>query len=59
MEQSGCLRTLSIPFILLYLLYLLEGVNSEKLFHNRDHSDVELQNHRQADAIVSPEEAQV
>ncbi|XP_073477285.1 matrix metalloproteinase-21-like [Aquarana catesbeiana] len=58
MEQSGCLKTVSISFTFLYLLYSLEGTSSEKLFHNRDHSDVELQNHPQADAILSPEAAQ-
>ncbi|XP_075066264.1 matrix metalloproteinase-21-like [Mixophyes fleayi] len=58
MEQAGCLKTVSIPVTVLHLLFLLEGTSSEKLFHNRDHSDVELQSHPQADAILSPEAAQ-
>ncbi|XP_063784479.1 matrix metalloproteinase-21-like [Pseudophryne corroboree] len=58
MEQAGCLKTVSSPVTVLYLLFLLEGTGSEKLFHNRDHSDVDLQNHPQADAILSPEAAQ-
>ncbi|KAM9310941.1 matrix metalloproteinase-21-like [Gastrophryne carolinensis] len=58
MEQAGCLKTVSLQLALLYLLYSPERVSLEKTFHNRDHSDVELDNRPQANAIISPEAAQ-
>ncbi|XP_069809377.1 matrix metalloproteinase-21-like [Dendropsophus ebraccatus] len=57
MEQAVCLKTVLILITGPCLLFL-KGSSSEKLFHNRDHSDIELQNHPQADAILSPEAAQ-
>ncbi|KAM4678106.1 matrix metalloproteinase-21-like isoform 1-T3 [Discoglossus pictus] len=58
MEQVFCPRTVSVPTTVLCLLLVSVRVGSEKLFHNRDHSDVDLQNLPQADAILSPEAAQ-
>ncbi|XP_040295750.1 matrix metalloproteinase-21-like [Bufo bufo] len=57
MEQVACLKTVLILITAPYLLFI-KGISSEKLFHSRDHSDLELQNHPQADAILSPEAAQ-
>ncbi|XP_044133851.1 matrix metalloproteinase-21-like [Bufo gargarizans] len=57
MEQVVCLKTVLILITAPYLLFI-KGVSSEKIFHSRDHSDLELQNHPQADAILSPEAAQ-
>lgn len=57
MEQVVCLKTVLILITAPYLLFI-KGTSSEKLFHSRDHSDLEPQNHPQADAILSPEAAQ-
>ncbi|XP_056373313.1 matrix metalloproteinase-21-like [Hyla sarda] len=57
MEQVVRLKTVLILIIAPCLL-LIKGSGSERLFHSRDHSDIELQNHPQADAILSPEAAQ-
>ncbi|XP_075712200.1 matrix metalloproteinase-21-like [Rhinoderma darwinii] len=57
MEQAVCLKTVLILITAPYLLFI-KGTSSEKLFHSRDHSDLELQNHPQADPILSPEAAQ-
>ncbi|MEE6478227.1 hypothetical protein FKM82_011788 [Ascaphus truei] len=58
MEKTGCFRTLTLLATLLCLLLISARTGSEKLFHNRDHSDIELQSVPQADAILSPEAAQ-
>ncbi|KAG8579635.1 hypothetical protein GDO81_010981 [Engystomops pustulosus] len=57
MEQVVGLKIVLILISAPYLLFL-KGTSSEKLFHNRDHSDLELQNHPQAGAILTPEAAQ-
>ncbi|KAM8973559.1 matrix metalloproteinase-21-like [Pelodytes ibericus] len=58
MEKADCLKTLSVLAAVIFLLLLFENAGSEKLFHNRDHSDAETQVHPQAAAILSPEAAQ-
>ncbi|KAM4037704.1 matrix metalloproteinase-21-like isoform 1-T3 [Anomaloglossus baeobatrachus] len=57
MEQVVSLKTVLILISAPYLLFI-KGTSAEKLFHSRDHSDLELQNHPQAEAILSPEAAQ-
>ncbi|XP_053574750.1 matrix metalloproteinase-21 [Bombina bombina] len=58
MEQVYCHKTVSVPTTAILLLLVSVLTGSEKLFHNRDHSDVEFQNIPQADAILTPEAAQ-
>ncbi|CAH2276289.1 matrix metallo ase-21-like isoform X1 [Pelobates cultripes] len=58
MEKADCLKTISILAAIIFLLLLFDDAGSERLFHNRDHSDIELPHHPQADPILSPEEAQ-
>uniref|UniRef100_A0A8C5MEA7 Peptidase metallopeptidase domain-containing protein n=1 Tax=Leptobrachium leishanense TaxID=445787 RepID=A0A8C5MEA7_9ANUR len=58
MEKPECLRTVLTLAAFIFLLLLFDYADSEKLFHNRDHSDLELQNHPPADPILSPEAAQ-
>ncbi|XP_066445622.1 matrix metalloproteinase-21-like [Eleutherodactylus coqui] len=57
MEQVVGLKTVLILIAASYLLSI-KGTGSERVFHSRDHSDLELPNHPQADAILSPEAAQ-
>ncbi|XP_077122551.1 matrix metalloproteinase-21-like [Ranitomeya variabilis] len=57
MEQVVSLKTVLILISAPCLLFI-KGTGAEKLFHSRDHSDLELQNHPQAEAILSPEAAQ-
>ncbi|XP_053321631.1 matrix metalloproteinase-21-like [Spea bombifrons] len=58
MEKADRLKTLSLLATVNFLLLLFGDVGSEKIFHNRDRSDLELQRHPQAAPILSPEAAQ-
>ncbi|KAM4748768.1 matrix metalloproteinase-21-like [Rhinophrynus dorsalis] len=58
MEHTDRPRTASFTATLICLLLISEWADSERIFHNRDHSDIEVQNLQHADAILSPEAAQ-
>ncbi|XP_043925288.1 matrix metalloproteinase-21-like [Protopterus annectens] len=57
-KQITSVNVQTALFIILSLVFTEMPVGSEKLFHNRDHSDIQLPHLHQADSIVSDEDAQ-
>ncbi|XP_002939653.2 matrix metalloproteinase-21 [Xenopus tropicalis] len=58
MEQFAHRGKMPVTVAIIFLMLIAGWSDSEKIFHNRDHSDFDVQNIPHAGAILTPEAAQ-